>query len=145
MRRGQRLRRPEQFQRVRRTGTSWTHPLFILNAARNRVGHTRCGFIVGKQFGKAHDRNRAKRRAREAVRLLYGNIAPGYDLVFVVRPPAADASFPELQQAIIELLQRADLWQSSVTSKGQQETSHEPDRSDIDSILPTLYLTSSSS
>ncbi len=145
MRRNQRLRRPEQFQRVRREGTSWTHSLFILNAARNRVGHTRCGFIVGKQIGKAHDRNRAKRRVREAVRLLYDNIAPGYDLVFVVRAPSVEAPFPRLQEAVAELLHRAGLWRTPAEPNQHQDVRHEQDRAATDQILPALHLTRSSS
>jgi ribonuclease P protein component len=109
MRRNQRLRRPEQFGRVRREGKTWSHPLLSLNAARNRIGRTRCGFVVGKQLGKAHDRNRAKRRTREAVRLVYGRIAAGWDLVFVVRPAVLNASFPVLTAAVDEVLRRAEL------------------------------------
>jgi ribonuclease P protein component len=144
MRRRQRLRRPEQFQRVRREGKSWAHPLMILNAMRNRVGHTRCGFVVGKQFGKAHDRNRVKRRVREAVRLLYDHILPGYDLTFVIRQPAATASFAELQQSITELLQRAKLWQP-LPSDQHQETTDEQNSSNIDPILSALHITGLSS
>jgi ribonuclease P protein component len=111
MRRNQRLQRPEQFGRVRREGKSWAHPFFVLNAARNRAGRTRCGFVTGKKLGKAHDRNRAKRRVREAVRLVYEEIAPGYDLVFVLRSAVLDAPFVALQQAVVTMLERAQLWQ----------------------------------
>lgn len=146
MRRSQRLQRPEQFQRVRRDGKSWSHPLFIMNAARNRVGQTRCGFVVGKQFGKAHDRNRAKRRTREAVRRLYANIAPGYDLVFVVRTPAQHAAFPDLQHAIADLLKRARLWVPPDANEGNQGATDGPvDRTGADSVLPALHLTTHSS
>lgn len=146
MRRSQRLQRPEQFQRVRRDGKSWSHPLFIMNAARNRVGRTRCGFVVGKQLGKAHDRNRAKRRVREAVRRLYSNIAPGYDLVFVVRTAALHAPFPDLQQAITELLKRAQLWVPPDANDGNQGATDGPvDRTGADSVLPALHLTTHSS
>jgi ribonuclease P protein component len=146
MRRSQRLQRPEQFQRVRRDGKSWSHPLFIMNAARNRVGRTRCGFVVGKQFGKAHDRNRAKRRAREAVRRVYANIAAGYDLVFVVRAPAAHVSFADLQQAITELLTRARLWVPPEATDANQGAADGPvDRTGADSVLPALHLTPHSS
>ena len=142
MRRSQRLQRPEQFQRVRRDGKSWSHPLFIMNAARNRVGRTRCGFVVGKQFGKAHDRNRAKRRVREAARQLYTSIVPGYDLVFVVRKTAAPASFPDLQQAISDLLKRAGLWIPPDANDGHQGAADGPvDRTGADSVLPALYFT----
>jgi ribonuclease P protein component len=144
MRRNQRLRRPEQFQRVRREGTSWPHPFFVLNAARNRVGRTRCGVVVGKQLGKAHDRNRAKRRVREAIRLLYDNIVPGYDLVFVVRVPSVEASFAALQAALSELLHRADLWRTPDEPQ-HQDTNHGQDRSAADQILSALHFTRSSS
>jgi ribonuclease P protein component len=110
MRRNQRLQRPEQFGRVRREGKSWAHPFFVLNAVRNRAGRTRCGFVTGKKLGKAHDRNRAKRRAREAVRLVYEEIAPGYDLVFVLRSAVLNAPFVDLQQAVTTMLERAKLW-----------------------------------
>jgi ribonuclease P protein component len=110
MRRNQRLRRPEQFGRVRREGKSWAHPLLILNAGRNRTGRTRCGFVVSKQLGKAHDRNRAKRRIREAVRLVYDHIPPGWDLVFVVRTPVLAAPFDAIRRAVYDLLCRAALW-----------------------------------
>lgn len=140
MRRGQRLQRPEQFQRVRRDGKSWSHPLLHLNAARNRVGRTRCGFVVGKQFGKAHDRNRVKRRVREATRLFYANIAPGYDLVFVVRTTAIQSTFAELQQAIAGVLKRAGLWVTPTDMGGANDAA--VDRSGADPLLPALHFTS---
>jgi ribonuclease P protein component len=146
MRRSQRLQRPEQFQRVRRDGKSWAHPLLLLNAAGNRAGRTRCGFVVGKQFGKAHDRNRVKRRVREAVRRQYAQIAPGYDLVFVVRSGASHASFSQLQQAVAELLQRAGLWVPPPSGDNNQGASDgQVDRSGADPILPALHLTAHAS
>ncbi len=146
MRRGQRLQRPEQFQRVRRDGKSWSHPLFIMNVARNRVGHTRCGFVVGKQLGKAHDRNRAKRRAREAVRCQYSQIAAGYDLVFVVRAAAQQAPFPELQHAVAQLVKRAGLWVALPAEAGNQGASDGPDnRPSADTGVSAVHLSTHSS
>src|SRR5919202_6187430 len=110
MRRNQRLRRPDQFGRVRRSGKTWAHPRLSLSAMRNRTGRTRCGFVVGKQIGKAHDRNRAKRRTREAVRLVYAQIAPGWDLVFIIRSSVLRAPFAAVLAAVRELLRRAGLW-----------------------------------
>jgi len=123
MRRNQRLRQSEQFSRVRREGKTWSHAWLSLNAARNRAGRTRCGFVVGKQLGKAHDRNRAKRRVREAVRQIYPNIARGWDLVFVVRSSVIDAPFDRLLDVVRGLLQRANLWVAPVP---QQELVHAP-------------------
>lgn len=111
MKRAYRLRRPDQFLRVRRVGRRWEHELLALNAAPSRRHQTRCGFVVGKRIGKSVERNRARRRVREAVRLLYGSIAPGWDLVFVLRSPALTTTeFPNIQSAVAQLLKRANVW-----------------------------------
>ncbi len=111
MRRANRLRRPDQFRRARREGRTYSVPLLLLNVVAGRRRRTRCGFVVGKQLGTAVRRNRAKRRVREAVRLALPAIAPGYDLVFVVRgPEVLTAPFPAIQQAVEQLLRRAQLW-----------------------------------
>jgi ribonuclease P protein component len=111
MKRAYRLRRPDQFQRVRRSGRSLSTPLLTLNFAASRRRVSRCGFVVGKRVGKAVDRNRARRRVREAVRLVYERIAPGWDLVFVLRSPELAAiEFAEVQALVEQLLRRAGVW-----------------------------------
>jgi ribonuclease P protein component len=48
---------------------------------------------------------------REAVRLIYERVAPGWDLVFIVRTPAATtAAFTQVQAEIEQLLRRAGIW-----------------------------------
>jgi len=111
MKRAYRLRRPDQFQRVRRQGRNWGSSLLTLNAAANRRRVSRCGFVAGKRVGKAVERNRARRRVREAVRLVYDQIAPGWDLVFVIRSSAlATIEWTQLQAAVEQLLRRAGVW-----------------------------------
>ena len=110
MRRAQRLRRPYHFRRVRESGTRWSNRLLSLAVTPNHSESSRAGFIVGKHLGGAVRRNRLKRRTREVVRLLYEQIAPGWDLVFAVRPALASASPPELRGAVMQLLKQAGLW-----------------------------------
>ncbi|HNP69902.1 MAG TPA: ribonuclease P protein component [Kouleothrix sp.] len=119
MKRAYRLRKPQQFQRARREGRSWSSALVALNAVGNKRHGTRCGFVVGKRIGKAVERNRARRRLREAVRLALAQIAPGWDLVFVVRSPAvATVPFAELQTLVEQLLRRAGLWREPRETTG---------------------------
>jgi ribonuclease P protein component len=85
--------------------------MLTLNAVPNRRRSSRCGFVVGKRIGKAVDRNRARRRLREAVRLAYASIAPGWDLVFVARSAGlTTAEFGRIQSLVEQLLRRAGAW-----------------------------------
>ncbi|MCS6839869.1 MAG: ribonuclease P protein component [Roseiflexus sp.] len=122
MKRAYRLRTPDQYQRVRRDGRAWDAGMLMLNAAPNRRRISRCGFIVAKRLGKATVRNRIRRRVREAVRLLYPQIVPGWDMVFIARSPAlAEIAFPQLQALVEQLLKRAGLVQASVSgSSGER-------------------------
>jgi ribonuclease P protein component len=127
MKRAYRLRRPDQFRRARREGRTYGGPLLALNVVAGRRRRTRCGFVVGKQLGTAVRRNRAKRRVREAVRLALPAIAPGYDLVFVVRgPEVLIAPFPTIRQAVEQLLRRAQLWRQPPGAAGAPDQTPQP-------------------
>ena len=74
---------------------------------------TRVGFVAGKRVGNAVVRNRAKRRAREAVRLRYERIPSGRDLVLILRSASARSSFDALDLAIERLLIKAGCLEES--------------------------------
>lgn len=113
MKRAYRLRRPDQFRRARREGRTFATPLLLLNLVAGRQRRTRCGFVVAKQIGGAVQRNRAKRRLREVMRLALPQITPGYDLVLVVRSAdVIEIPFITLQTAVEELLRRAQVWRT---------------------------------
>lgn len=70
---------------------------------------SRCGFTASKRIGKAVERNRARRRIREAVRQLWDLVEPGWDLIWIARPGINEASFAELLDTCARLLRRARL------------------------------------
>lgn len=108
MERAHRLTRDADFQRVRQTGRSWAHPLLVLRAASGS-GATRFGLIVSKKLGKAHDRNRVRRRLREICRSYLPCLRADVDLVLIARPSVVAADFGELRAAVGQLLGRARL------------------------------------
>jgi ribonuclease P protein component len=112
MKRKYRLRRNNDFERVRYAGQSIASPLLVLAFLRNNLDHSRFGFVVSKRLGKAVQRNKIKRRSREAVRLRLAQIKPGYDLVFIARKFASEASYVDLAEGMEKLLKKADLWLS---------------------------------
>lgn len=57
-------------------------------------GATRVGLAVGRAVGGAVERNRAKRRLREAVRI--ARVRPGRDYVLIATPEVRRAPFRDL-------------------------------------------------
>jgi ribonuclease P protein component len=92
---------------VRQLGKSYAHPLIVLVALKNEQDTTRYAIAASRSLGKAVDRNRAKRRLREALRPFMPAIAPGWDVLLLARRPLNEATFQQCQEALAFLLKRA--------------------------------------
>ena len=100
------LKKNAQFRYVRRRGTSsGSHEMVLLYV---RSGTLKVGFTVGKKLGCAVERNRIKRRLREAVTPLLPRMKPGL-YVFIARQPAAQAEFSKLCRSMQYLLRKQNL------------------------------------
>jgi ribonuclease P protein component len=67
------------------------------------------GFTASKKIGNAVVRNRARRLLKEAVRRLYSDLAPGWDIVLVARSRLPDARFHTVQRNLRRSMQSAGL------------------------------------
>jgi ribonuclease P protein component len=98
-----RLKSRPEFLRVR-NGERRKGRFFILEVLdRNEPAEPpRAGFTVTKKQGNSPERNRIKRRLREAVRLS-GQFAmqPGHDYVIVAHREVLGARFDELTNALV--------------------------------------------
>ena len=81
----------------------------VLYARKNRTGGNRVGITVSKKLGKAHIRNRVRRRFREIYRLNEEKFQPGWDIVVVARSKAVDAEFSRLTRSYLNLAGKAGL------------------------------------
>jgi ribonuclease P protein component len=106
-----RLRRSDDFQRLRREGRSYPNRLLLMSILPNMLSHNRYGFIVSKQLGSAVRRNRIRRQVREAVRLLHPQLRTGYDIVFIARSLVVEQPFEMVQRTIVDLVWQAGLWE----------------------------------
>jgi ribonuclease P protein component len=104
-----RLTRSEDFKRVRRSGKSYAHPLVVLIVQTHDQPRVKIGVAAGRTVGTAVTRNRAKRLLREAMRPLIPNIVSGLDLILIARPGLVSATLEEIRQALLNLLQRAQI------------------------------------
>jgi ribonuclease P protein component len=116
MRGEQYLTRPAQFDAVYKKGSSWVDKLVVMKALRNGMDISRWGFSVSGRMGGAVVRNRIKRRLREI--LTRSSLKPGWDIVFITRTPAAEASFSELADSVGRLLARACIAEPEINHKG---------------------------
>jgi ribonuclease P protein component len=104
------LKTRAEFQRVQK-GRKWVAPGFILQGLARpfeQANAPRFGFTVssksvakessgGKRRGKAVDRNRARRRLKEAVRLTcVAHAEAGFDYVIIGRACALTRNFTDL-------------------------------------------------
>ena len=94
----QRLRKRAEFLAVRR-GDKRRGRLFLLEVLdRGDDGAPRVGFTVTRKVGNAVERNRIRRRLKEAVRLdAAGDMAAGKDYVIVGRSEILSVPFDDLK------------------------------------------------
>jgi ribonuclease P protein component len=106
----QRLARPAEFLRVKEEGQAHRGRLMILGvlpcADEQRF---RTGFVTSKRVGGAVVRNRVRRRMREIVRRYQHAVRGGMWLVLIARPPAARASYQQIEDEWLLLARRASL------------------------------------
>ena len=81
----------------------------VLYARKNRSDCNRVGVTVSKKLGKAHIRNRIRRRIREVYRLNEEKFQSGWDIVVVARSRAAEAPFDKLTRSYLALAQKAGI------------------------------------
>jgi len=109
---GARLRKHADYQRAyaasrkkQSTSMSWflaPQPLEVAGAAGSRIGLT-----AGKVLGKAHERNRIKRRMREALRRHLEIVPEGFDLILHPRRTVLTMEFAKLEAEIVRILHQA--------------------------------------
>lgn len=83
--------------------------LLVLYARKNRTDGNRVGVTVSKKLGKAHVRNRTRRRIREVYRLNEEKFQPGWDIVVVARTKAVEAPFEKLTASYLTLAKKAGI------------------------------------
>ena len=116
MKRRFRLRSSTDFKRVRQIGKSFAHPLVVL-VAEPTPESLKIGVTAGKSVGSAVERNRAKRRLREAIGYWLPQISTGWNLILVARKPILETDYSELLVVIQKLLIRARLFKTLEAEK----------------------------
>ena len=99
------LKTNNDFRRVYRKGKSAVRPCLVVYARVNRSEGSRLGLTVTTRVGKAHTRNRVRRRLKEIYRLHESGLRPGYDMVVVARTRAAEVTYKRLETEFLSACQ----------------------------------------
>src|SRR5262249_25432678 len=112
---GVRLRKHADFQRAyaaSRKRQSASMSWFLAPQSDSSLPTTdprtaRVGLTAGKVLGKAHERNRIKRRMREAVRRHIELLPAGFDLILHPRRSVLTLEFTKLEAEVVRILGQA--------------------------------------
>lgn len=98
-----RLRKPGEFEAVRRHGARAQGKFLVVFEGPGEKGRTRLGMAVPRGVGNAVTRNRVKRLIREAFRTGRQSLRPCCDMLVVARPAAAGATAAEIANELLAL------------------------------------------
>jgi len=107
-----RLRKHADYQRVynstrKQFSTSMTWFLAAREIGSATGNGPRVGLTAGKVLGKAHERNRIKRRMREAVRRHLNELPAGLDLILHPRRSVMTMDFVKLDAEVLRIFRQA--------------------------------------
>jgi ribonuclease P protein component len=103
------LRKNSQFRHVISSGKPSANGTLVLYSLKSGLAEGRLGIQVSKKVGGSVVRSRVTRLIRECYRLSEEKVIPGYDMVFIAKSAAKDATFANVMGALIHLLKKQGL------------------------------------
>jgi ribonuclease P protein component len=105
-----RLKKEKEFEAVFKGGRTFRGKSVLLRYLINGTNETRIGFVVSKKISKlAVERNKAKRRMRDIVRLKRDDLKKGLSIVIVSLPPIKGMAFREIKEDLEKILSKEEL------------------------------------
>lgn len=106
----ERIRKKKDFEKIILHGERIKNNYFGICLKGNTLKYRRIAVIVKKkEYRKAHTRNRLKRRIREIYRLNKEKFPANTDCVIIIKEPAHNLSYQELQSKLFNLLVKSEV------------------------------------
>ncbi len=103
------LKKNSDFQVVYRQGKSKGNRFLIMYVVENHLDINRLGISVSKKVGNSVVRHHFCRLVRESYRLHEKVFNSGLDIVVVAKKSAADASYADIESALLHLAKLHDI------------------------------------
>jgi len=111
LRRQYSLRRNKEFRYVYKRGRSVSDKNLLMIYVITKTPHLKVGFSVSKKLGNSVERNRLKRRMKEAFFSILEGLSQNCLLVFIPKEAMKDAEYGEILLSVGYLLKKAGLAQ----------------------------------
>lgn len=96
------LKKRQEFKKISTSGKRWVTSAFILQclsqSEESSLEKNRFGFTASRKIGGAVERNRARRRLKEVVRLNMSHAQVHFDYVLIARDKALTLDFQKLER-----------------------------------------------
>ncbi|MCY8974664.1 ribonuclease P protein component [Bacillus atrophaeus] len=113
MKKRNRLKKNEDFQKVFKHGTSMANRQFVLYVLdQPEAGEFRAGLSVSKKIGNAVVRNRVKRLIRQVLQDEKDKLKQK-DYIIIARKPASQLTFEETKKSLQHLFRKSSLYKKS--------------------------------
>ncbi|NIM47405.1 MAG: ribonuclease P protein component [Candidatus Aenigmarchaeota archaeon] len=105
-----RVTKKRDFEKIRKKGKFFSNSDLAINFISNHLSISRVAIIISKKLlKKAIQRNRLRRQIREAIRLNFLKIKPGFDLAILLRKDISSWDFKKIESRLIETLKKTGL------------------------------------
>jgi ribonuclease P protein component len=102
-----RLRKAAEFKAVYTAGRKSASPSFVVFVLPNGRNVSRYGLTTPRKLGRAHERNRIRRRVREILRRRRNELPAGVDVVLNPRRSVLERGFEPLRAELVSLLKES--------------------------------------
>ena len=100
------LKKNRDFRTVYREGRSYANRLLVMYTLKNDSDRNRLGISVSKKVGNSVVRHHITRLVRESYRLHEEMFESGLDIVVICRVNAKNASYHEIEHALLGLAKK---------------------------------------
>lgn len=122
MRFSESLKKNEDFRKVYRKGKSFGNRQLVLYVLENSAGINRLGISVSRKVGNSVVRHHLTRLIRESYRLHEEEFKCGLDLVVIARTAAKDATYHEIESALLHVCRKQHILKENRMDTGKEES-----------------------